>query len=110
MVRFTQAIKQVLTLEEASHGKDDDLEVLKQAPFDKVIPRLLRPLETGGRSIKPCLVHSDLWPRNSMPDADTGEIMISTPALSRDTMKWILAAGGHLGTRWGGLFSKHIRA
>jgi fructosamine-3-kinase len=27
----------------------------------KVIPRLLDPLETDGRSIKPVLLHGDLW-------------------------------------------------
>lgn len=75
-VWFAQAMKQMFAIEELSHGKDDELEVLKDALYEKVIPRLLRPLETGGRSIKPCLVHSDLWPGNSMPDSDSGEVMI----------------------------------
>ena len=55
---------------------DKAYEDLKQEILKKVIPRLLRPLETGGRSIKPCLIHSDLWPGNCMPDADTDRIMI----------------------------------
>lgn len=73
---FTQAMKQMLTVEERSHGKNDELEMLKEALYAKVIPRLLRPLETEGRSIQPCLLHSDLWPGNCMPDANTGETMI----------------------------------
>ena len=73
---YTRAMEKMLEVEQEAHGEDRELESLKQALFDKVIPRLLRPLETGGRSIKPCLVHSDLWPGNAMPDVDTDEIMI----------------------------------
>ena len=73
---FTQAMKRMFEFEERAHGKDDELEELKEALYGKVIPRLLRPLESGGRSIQPCLVHSDLWPGNAMHDADSGEIMI----------------------------------
>ena len=73
---FLQAMKRIFEVEERSHGKDDELEVLKEALYEKVIPRLLRPLETGGRSIQPCLVHSDLWPGNVQRDVDTGKIMI----------------------------------
>jgi protein-ribulosamine 3-kinase len=46
--------------EEVIHGQNDDLDELKKHLFEKVIPRLLRPLETGGRSITPCLIHTDL--------------------------------------------------
>ena len=73
---FTQAMQQMFLIEENAHGKDDELNTLKEAIFEKVIPRLLRPLETGGRSIKPCLIHSDLWPGNVKPDAQTNEICI----------------------------------
>ena len=66
----------MLQVEEETHGKNEDLEMLKEGLFKKVIPRLLRPLETGGRSIKPCLLHSELWPGNVMLDADTNEIII----------------------------------
>ena len=44
--------------------------------FDKVVPRLLRPLETGGRSIRPSLIHGDLWHGNAETDAETGEPVI----------------------------------
>lgn len=32
--------------------------------LNKALPRYLRPLETGGRSIKPCLCHTNMWPGN----------------------------------------------
>lgn len=36
----------------------------------KVLPRYLRPMESNGRSITPCLVHTDLWPGNFKLRAD----------------------------------------
>lgn len=75
-VWFAQAMRRMFKVEELAHGKDEKLEMLKQGLYEKVIPRLLRPLETGGRSIQACLLHSDIWPGNTMPDADTNEIMI----------------------------------
>ncbi|KAI9848522.1 MAG: hypothetical protein M1837_007191 [Sclerophora amabilis] len=75
-VWFTKAMRKMFEFEENSHGKDPELEELKKDLYEKVIPRLLRPLETGGRLIRPCLIHSDLWPGNCMPDAQSGEIVI----------------------------------
>lgn len=72
---FAQAMRKMFQMVEQAHGRDEELEALKAALFDKVIPRLLSPLETGGRSIKPCLVHSDLWPGNVMLDG-SGSITI----------------------------------
>ena len=73
---FAQLMNKMFQVEREAHGHDKYLEQLEGAILNKVIPRLLRPLETGGRSIKPTLIHSDLWPCNCMPDADTGTIMI----------------------------------
>ncbi|KAL8975442.1 MAG: hypothetical protein Q9197_000340 [Variospora fuerteventurae] len=73
---YARALKRMLVEEEKSHGPDDELKTLTNAIFDNVIPRLLRPLETGRRHIKPCLVHSDLWPGNVKPDAETDEPII----------------------------------
>lgn len=52
-------------------GPNRELEILVHAMFDKVIPRLLRPLQTGGRSIKPTLCHGDLWHGNVQMDEST---------------------------------------
>ena len=48
-------------LEEEVRGSDDDFKTVRDKVLDKAVMRLLRPLETEGRSIKPCLVHGDLW-------------------------------------------------
>lgn len=73
---FANLMIRMFQVEEKAHDRDEELEKLKKVMLSKVIPRLLRPLETGGRSVKPCLIHSDLWPGNCMPDADTDEIML----------------------------------
>ena len=43
---------------------------------DKVIPRLLRPMETGTRRLKPTLVHGCLWHGNVGVDVKTDEPML----------------------------------
>ncbi|KAI4130770.1 MAG: hypothetical protein LQ338_001542 [Usnochroma carphineum] len=78
---YARALKRMLDEEEKSHGPDDELKLLTDAMFEKVVPRLLRPLETGGRQIKPCLIHSDLWPGNVKPDAETDEPIIFDSAM-----------------------------
>jgi fructosamine-3-kinase len=51
---------------------DDTMEITLQ----KVIPRLLGPLEEDGRTVKPCLIHGDLWEENIGTDPRTGDIYI----------------------------------
>lgn len=41
-------------------GPHDELEQLSKQIVEKVIPCLLRPMESGGRKLKPSLVHGDL--------------------------------------------------
>jgi protein-ribulosamine 3-kinase len=73
---FAKSMSWALKLELKTKGPNPEFDVLVPALFDKVIPRLLRPLESEGRSVKPSLVHGDLWYANSGIDADTGESLI----------------------------------
>ncbi|KAK7953381.1 hypothetical protein PG996_014272 [Apiospora saccharicola] len=73
---FSNAMKKMLEEEERSHGQDDKLDQLKEPLFAKVIPGLLRPMETGSNRIEPCLCHSDVWPGNIKPNANNGEVMM----------------------------------
>ncbi|KAI1876829.1 uncharacterized protein JN550_000901 [Neoarthrinium moseri] len=72
---FSGAMLRMFTEEEKSQGHDEELDLLKTALLDKVIPRLLRPMETGGHAIQPCLCHSDVWPGNVKRDAADGKIV-----------------------------------
>ncbi|KAK0613644.1 hypothetical protein B0T14DRAFT_539424 [Immersiella caudata] len=65
-------MRYALDLEIEKIGPEEELEVLSQALFDKVIPRLLRLLESDGRRVKPSLVHGDLWYANSGVDKTNG--------------------------------------
>lgn len=54
-----------MDFEQCVRGPDWEIddELLEQF-CTKVIPRLLRPLETGGRTIRPRLYHTDMWHGN----------------------------------------------
>lgn len=56
---FTAGLQSIFDNEEATHGYDADMSYLRTRIIEKVIPRLLRPLETGPNKIKPRLVHGD---------------------------------------------------
>jgi hypothetical protein len=65
-----------LDLEIKAKGYHPEFDVLVPALFDKVIPHLLRPLESDGRCVKPSLVYGDLWYTNSGIDVETDESLI----------------------------------
>ncbi|KAI4689370.1 uncharacterized protein J4E88_002722 [Alternaria novae-zelandiae] len=73
---FTRGIQRMFDLEELQHGHDKDMVQLRAYIVDKAIPRLLRPLETEGRSISACLVHGDLWDGNTGVDRNTRKPVI----------------------------------
>lgn len=68
---FLSLLKRILAVEEAIQGPDTEMKQLKEALINKVIPRLLRPLETGGRHIQPRLVHGNMWDGNTSTDIAT---------------------------------------
>ena len=68
---FLESFKLVVVAEERAQGQDPEVQDLIEAIITKVIPRLLRPLETGGRKIRPVLVHGDLWDGNTSTSIDT---------------------------------------
>jgi fructosamine-3-kinase len=89
----------------ANEGVDD----LFDALCNKVIPRLLRPLETGDNCIQPCLIHSDIWSGNCMPDADTGNLMLFDSCAFWVIMKQIYSPGVHLVTGLGDLILNNTK-
>ncbi|KAI1332862.1 Fructosamine/Ketosamine-3-kinase [Xylariaceae sp. FL0255] len=73
---FSAGLNATFELEQETHGADDELTQLREGIMNKVIPRLLRPLETEGRRIIPTFVHGDMWDGNASIDVNTGTPMI----------------------------------
>jgi len=73
---FTKLIRTLLKMEWTARGPDDELADLSTHLLDIVIPRLLRPLESEGRHVKPSLCHGDLWYGNACTDLATSEPII----------------------------------
>ena len=73
---FTRLMHDVYQLDVQANGFWEELDDVMQVTREKLIPRLLDPLSSDGRSIKPCLIHGDLWEANIGTDAHTGELYI----------------------------------
>ena len=58
------------------YGEDAELADLTEAFVEKVVARLLRPLQTGGRTIKPTLCHGDLWDGNVQIDVNSKQLVL----------------------------------
>ena len=57
---FSKSIKLVMENDLKSQGPDPEVQELYDAILTKIVPRLLRPLETGGRQIQPRLVSKNI--------------------------------------------------
>ena len=51
-------------------------DIVCKLTLEKVVPRLLLPLQSEGRILKPCLVHGDCWDGNTAMDIRTGEAFV----------------------------------
>ena len=77
---FTKGFTHMVGLAIDRGGPWDEIENLYSVMVSRVIPRLLRPLETNGLLIKPCLIHGNLGNDNVDIDAATGLPIIYNPA------------------------------
>jgi protein-ribulosamine 3-kinase len=73
---YIQGMTNILAFEEKTQGPSDELDFLATRLIQKVIPRLLRPLETEGRRIRPSLLHGDFQPKNVQTDLETGRLVM----------------------------------
>ncbi|KAJ8126940.1 hypothetical protein O1611_g6697 [Lasiodiplodia mahajangana] len=73
---FGRQLKSDIEYMHSIQGPDPEFDEVAERLFEKVIPRLLRPLESGGRSIKPVLVHGDVWPGNVKFDEATQHVVL----------------------------------
>lgn len=73
---FTKLLRHVISLDFQQNGPWEGLAKVEQRLISHVIPRLLDALVEGDRTIKPCLIHGDLWEGNSSTDLKNGNIYI----------------------------------
>ncbi|KAK0716727.1 Fructosamine kinase-domain-containing protein [Apiosordaria backusii] len=76
---FRDILAHTIILSQRQHKGHDsyaDFQRIGNWVLDKVISRLLNPLEG---KIKPCLIHGDLWDENTATDAVTGEPFVFDP-------------------------------
>lgn len=73
---FARQFRMDVQFEQSVRGADPEMDGLLEEFVAKVIPRLLRPLQAGGRSIKPGLVHTDIWHGNIHRDRASQEPIV----------------------------------
>jgi fructosamine-3-kinase len=78
-VLYRKQMARMIKLDEETNGAWPEFKAVSQLLVEKVIPRLLEPLQSDGRSIKPCLIHGDLWDENTATNPATGEPFIFDP-------------------------------
>ncbi|KAK4203918.1 hypothetical protein QBC40DRAFT_314510 [Triangularia verruculosa] len=65
---FTRTTRDLLEMEQQVRGEDNSIRELAVKWFERMLPRLLRPMETDGRKIRPVMLHGDLWHGNTGVD------------------------------------------
>lgn len=87
---FTRQFRSDIAWMSSIRSPDADFDVVVKEFFDKVVPRLLRPLQTGGRNIKPTLVHGDVWPGNIQIDMAEQRVVLfdSCCCYGHNERKW----------------------
>lgn len=73
---YSRQLRSDIEWEQTVRGVDPDFNRVAEEFFEKVIPRLLRPLQSNGRTIRPTLVHGDLWHGNAQVDMDTNQVIL----------------------------------
>lgn len=76
---WARELRSALAYVQRMRGFDAELQELTGQLLERVVPRLLVPLQTGGRTIRPGLCHGDLWDGNIQVDAETGRVVLFDP-------------------------------
>ena len=75
-VMFRKILSDLLSQDLSTNGPWKDFENVYERVLTLVLPKLIGPLESEGRTVKPCLLHGDLWDGNVGVDKKTGRIYI----------------------------------
>lgn len=73
---FCQLVRGAMALNKVRNGDWKNLEELVERLCTHVVPKLLGPLESEGRSVKPTLIQGDLWEGNIGIRHDDGRLVL----------------------------------
>ncbi|KAI1077811.1 Fructosamine kinase-domain-containing protein [Whalleya microplaca] len=73
---YRKQLSHVFEVDRQKQAPYPEYEFYAQLVLEHSVPRLLRPLQSEGRSIKPCLVDGNIWDGNTATDMETGEPFI----------------------------------
>lgn len=73
---FSKLLAEAYRQDTETNGVWPELKMVFERVQSHLIPRLIGALETDGNSVKPCLIHGDLWEGNIGTDAHTGDPII----------------------------------
>lgn len=76
---YTREFRSSVAYAQGPLGNDPELAEVAESFIQTVIPRLLRPLQTGGNKIKPTLCFGDLWDANIQIDVLTNKPILFDP-------------------------------
>ncbi|KAH8681161.1 Fructosamine kinase-domain-containing protein [Xylariales sp. PMI_506] len=75
---FSMGLLTAFRQELTSQGRDQNIHDLGNQIIRRIVPRLLRPLESDGRNLLACLVHGNLQATN-MGEDDDGQFLTTNP-------------------------------
>ncbi|KAI4224788.1 MAG: hypothetical protein L6R40_008416 [Gallowayella cf. fulva] len=73
---FTKLLVSFFEIEVSINGPWEEYQQAFEVVVSTVIPQLLDPLQADGRTLKPCLVHGDLWEENAAINLATGDPVV----------------------------------
>lgn len=78
---FSKLLAEAYRHDTSENGCWDELDRVYQRAQTHLIPRLIGALESEGRSVKPALIHGDMWDGNVRTDLETGSPVIFDAAV-----------------------------
>jgi len=73
---FTRLLQQFFYREIGKNGVWPEYEQTFEQLVSYVVPQILEPLQSGGRQLKPSLIHGDLWEENTGTNLLSGEPVV----------------------------------
>lgn len=73
---FSKLLTEAYRQDKETNGTWQEMERVLARVQSHLIPRLIGALESDGRSVRPCLIHGDLWDGNVATNAEDGNPVI----------------------------------